>query len=137
MPAQHRDADWLNEALHAVDFVYFLGAVRDMGVKIKWGRAARPAKRSLRYGCYHFGRRLIEINPILKLRVVPDEFVLHILHHEMIHAYMGESSWNGKTHSDAFLLAEKMFIHYTRAKIWEHEYGQLMWDLKPPTRAKP
>ncbi|MDP2344543.1 MAG: hypothetical protein Q8O67_26560 [Deltaproteobacteria bacterium] len=84
---------------------YFDDAV---GAEIGWGQAGVPTRRSRRsitFGSYDHRARRITIHPVLDASHVPAVVVGRIVHHEMLHAKLGE----GKTASGRRIVHSRQF----------------------------
>lgn len=130
---ENRDIDWLRTGFRALDLIYFADALQDQGVRIKWARWRAPRGASEgrpRWGCYRVSEKMIEISPVLKLAVVPDYFVLEVIHHEMLHGHIGVD------HNATFLLCEQRFVHHTAARVFELENLDMLYALRPPGTKK-
>lgn len=114
----------LAEIFRGVNEEFFSGRV---ACRIGWSRAAVARKRSLwrrftrksrsvRFGSWHAGGRLIRINPVLDSHDVPLEFVRYIVYHEMLHAVVPpELTASGRRdHTKQFRALERNFPGFDR-----------------------
>lgn len=130
MTEQPRDIVWLRETFTALDRVYFLGALADRGVKVRWERWRRTKTRLTVGKCWtHKDPPIIELNPILKRPDIPDYYVMFVLYHEQLHVHIGHD------HDTAFQLAEKRFVHHAEALMWEQKHWDWMFTLEPPAKS--
>lgn len=98
---------------------YFDGAV---SAAITWGRSnAKKRVRMRTMGSYNVVANTIRINPLLDKKTVPAYFLGFVVYHEMLHAFLGIKTVNGRRsiHSREFRLHEKKFRHYAKAMEWE------------------
>jgi len=98
---------------------YFDGVV---SAAITWGRSNSKKRVRMRtMGSYNAVTDTIRINPLLDKKTVPDYFLQFVVYHEMLHAYLGIKTRNGRRsiHSTEFRLQEKKFRHYAKAMEWE------------------
>ena len=74
-------------------------------------------------GSYNAETSTIRINPLLDKKTVPAYFLEFVVYHEMLHAYLGIKTRNGRRsiHSREFRLHEKKFRHYAKAMEWERQ----------------
>lgn len=103
----------------AVNRAYFEGSVSST---ITWGKKSpRYAVRKRTLGSYSSHTNAIRINPLIDNSRVPLYFVEFIVYHEMLHAYIGVKSKNGRrsVHSKEFREHEKIFRDYEKAMAWE------------------
>ncbi|MEM1347190.1 MAG: hypothetical protein AAGI01_01450 [Myxococcota bacterium] len=89
-------------------------------IQITWGRKS-SGKRSIRFGSFDFGRRLIRVHPALDQVWVPDYFVAYIVYHELAHAVAPPRVINGRRciHHEEFEALERRFPVYEEAIAWE------------------
>jgi hypothetical protein len=100
---------------------YFDGAVSSA---ITWGKSNSKKRVRMRtMGSYNAVTGTIRINPLLDKKTVPAYFLQFIVYHEMLHAYLGIKTRNGRRsiHSREFRLQEKKFRHYAKAMEWERQ----------------
>jgi len=98
---------------------YFDGAI---SAPITWGRGSSQKRIRMRtMGSYNAETSTIRINPLLDKITVPAYFLEFVVYHEMLHAYLGIKTSNGRRsiHSREFRLHEKKFRHYGKAMEWE------------------
>ena len=98
---------------------YFDGAI---SAPITWGRSSSQKRVRMRtMGSYNAETGTIRINPLLDKKAVPSYFLEFVVYHEMLHAYLGIKTMNGRRsiHSREFRLHEKKFKHYAKAMEWE------------------
>ncbi len=112
-----RDQEWLDSALHALDLVYFDGALAEDGVKARW-HTFRPTKNSITYGEYLDKR--IRINRCLAALDVPSYMPVGTLFHETLHHVIGMD------HDLTFMLAEAQYVHHAKAAVWEREHVDML-----------
>jgi hypothetical protein len=109
----------LQAIYESVNAEYFDGAVC---AAITWGRSSsRQRARRKTLGSYNAAANTIRINPLLDKKTVPSYFVEFIVYHEMLHAWLGIKTANGRRsiHSREFKMHEKEFRHYEKAIEWE------------------
>ncbi len=89
-------------------------------VKITWGRYGR-GQRTIRFGSYEFGRRLIRIHPALDQEWVPEAFVEFIVYHELLHALFPPKKGSGRriVHTREFRQMEEKFPGFEEVMAWE------------------
>jgi len=100
---------------------YFSGTIT---APITWGRGSSTQRVRMRtLGSYSVDTGTIRINSLLDKKSVPAYFLEFIVYHEMLHAYLGIKSRNGRRsiHSPEFRLHEKRFRHYGKAMEWERK----------------
>ena len=100
---------------------YFDGTI---SASITWGRNSSQKRVRLgALGSYNAGTGTIRINPHLDKKTVPAYFLEFVVYHEMLHAYLGIKTRNGRRsiHSREFRLQEKKFRHYAKAMEWERQ----------------
>ena len=100
---------------------YFDGTVSSA---ITWGKSNSKKRVRMRtMGSYNAVTGTIRINPLLDKKTVPAYFLQFIVYHEMLHAYLGIKTRNGRRsiHSSEFRLQEKKFSHYAKAMEWERQ----------------
>lgn len=115
----HRDADWLDDALSALDFVYFEGELSAKNITARWHKF-RTKGTSSRFADCDCDTLRIRVNVVLAQEWVPQYFVLDTLYHEMLHAALGAE------HDHAFKLSEMRFVHHAKAAVWEACNGHLV-----------
>lgn len=100
---------------------YFEGRI---AAEIGWGLAGAPQRRSRRsitFGSYDHRARRITMHPVLDRAHVPLLVVARIVHHEMLHAKIGEArSPSGRrvVHSRQFRAEEATFEGAAEADAW-------------------
>jgi predicted SprT family Zn-dependent metalloprotease len=90
-------------------------------VTIRWGRwSGRTRTRSIRFGTYLPGEKLIRIHPALDQAFVPRSFVEFIVYHELLHHVIPPVRVKGRyqIHSAAFRQREREFPAYAEAIAW-------------------
>jgi len=95
---------------------------KKISASITWGRSNSRQRVKMRtLGSYHAETNTIRINPLLDKKTVPAYFLEFIVYHEMLHAYMGITTRNGRRsiHSKEFRLQEKKYENYRKAMEWE------------------
>jgi len=100
---------------------YFDGAI---SAPISWGRSSSQKRVKMRtMGSFNAETGTIRINPLLDKKTVPAYFLEFVVYHEMLHAYLGIKTRNGRRsiHSREFRLLEKKFRHYEKAMEWERQ----------------
>jgi len=94
---------------------YFAGLIN---CKITWGKKVRRRNyRSIIFGNYSAGERLIRIHPALDQEFIPAYFIEYIVYHEMLHAQVERTK--RKVHTKEFKKREKNFKLYKEAVAWE------------------
>jgi hypothetical protein len=95
--------------------------------KITYGRyGGKNVKRktSITFGTYSAGELLIRIHPALDSKEVPEYFVEHVIHHEILHEVY-PPIWNGfnqwRIHHYDFRVAEAATPSYKDAMKWKYE----------------
>jgi len=100
---------------------YFDGTI---SASITWGKGSSKKRMRMRtMGSYNERTGTITINPHLDKKTVPAYFLEFVVYHEMLHAYLGIKTRNGRRciHSGEFRLSEKKFRHYAKAIEWERQ----------------
>lgn len=92
---------------------------------IQWGRLRRQRpKDSIVFGTIQEEDRMIRIHPLLDQAFVPTWFLEYVVYHEMLHAVVPDQ-YDAKgrrlVHHEEFLLRERQFRWFKRAKAWEEE----------------
>lgn len=98
---------------------YFAGKI---SAAITWGRSnSRQQVKMRTLGSYNVETNTMRINPVLDKKTVPAHFLEFVVYHEMLHAYLGIKTRNGRRsiHSKEFRLHEKKFRNYGKAMEWE------------------
>jgi len=101
-----------------VNRAYFNGRIK---YRIEWGRE-RPARRrrirqrsrSIRFGTWIPGLRVVRIHPLLDDARVPEAFVAYIVFHELLHAVVPPRVINGRRydHPPEFRRLERGFAGF-------------------------
>lgn len=120
----YRDLEWLQDALHALDRVFFDGHLGDHPVKLRWMRW-RPTKGFV-YAQYWDCQGLIEVNRALAWLWVPDYVVMATLYHEALHHVVGMD------HDLAFNLSEARYPHFAASQVWEARNINSLLGAKRP-----
>ena len=110
--------DLLN-IFESINRAYFEGSVSST---IAWGKESpRYAVRKRTLGSYSSHTNAIRINSVLDNPRVPRFYIEFIVYHEMLHAFIGVKSKNGRRsiHSKEFREGEKVFKDYEKAMAWE------------------
>jgi hypothetical protein len=97
---------------------YFRGS---LSCSITWGkRIIHHHCRTIRLGSYSPSLNIIRINPALDRDFVPHYVIESIIHHEMLHGYLGFQYAGGRrlSHYRKFKEMERDFIHQERARLW-------------------
>ena len=137
LPSKTKTAGRFHDLIRAYDSIntqYFGGR---LVCGIGWGRQSHGwavKKRTL--GSYRppengdHGR--ITINPILDRKRVPSYYVRFVVYHEMLHAYIGIATQNGRrrAHTPEFRRLERLFGEYQRAMAWES--GRTLSGIRNP-----
>jgi hypothetical protein len=109
----------LKKIFESLNSEYFDGTI---SASITWGRSNAMQRVKMRtMGSYHVETHTIRINPQLDKKSVPAHFLEFIVYHEMLHAWLGIQTRNGRRsiHSKDFRLHEKKFRYYSEAMEWE------------------
>ena len=104
---------------------------------ITWMRMVVQRKRtSIRFGVYDPKQKVIRIHRLLDQPFVPDYFVESVVFHEMLHQMIPAVYEHGRwlKHPPAFHKAERMYIHYDKAREWERK--NLLRLLASPLHAR-
>jgi hypothetical protein len=107
-------------------------------VTIRWGRwSGRTRTRSIRFGTYLPGEKLIRIHPALDQVFVPRSFVEFIVYHELLHHVIPPVRVNGRyqIHSAAFRQREREFPAYAEAIAWRQQCLRLLLRSNKERRA--
>ncbi len=116
---RHFDLEAIYQALN---HDYFGNQVQ---ARITWGRQPpRRPRRSIRFGAYNSGERLIRINPLLDQAFVPRYVVENVVFHEMLHQINPPQRINGRwsIHTPAFRREERRFPHFEQAEAWQRRH---------------
>ncbi|MCX6181749.1 MAG: hypothetical protein NT150_07470 [Bacteroidetes bacterium] len=103
---------------------HFQGRIK---AKITWGKHGCknvPRKRSILFGTYSSAELLIRIHPAIDIEKVPEFFVEHVIHHEMLHEVCPPIKGSGGKwiiHHYDFRVAEAATPSYKKAMHWEKE----------------
>lgn len=95
--------------------------------QITWGKHGCknvPRKRSILFGTYSGAELLIRIHPAVDSDEVPEFFVEHVIHHEILHEVHPPIIGSGRKwiiHHYDFRLAEAATPSYKAAMKWERE----------------
>ncbi len=117
-----RDLTWFEDSLAALDRVYFHDTLGD--VRLEWARYRKPASpERVTFGLCYADERLVRLSRLLARTEVPDFYALFILYHELLHIVVS------REHDAAFDLAERRFVHYTEAKVWESPENGNVWRV--------
>jgi len=123
----------LEAILDRVNRRYFGGRLE---VAIAWSRYGRPARRrrrrfrprgprrsTLKLGSWSPRDRLVRIHPVLDHPTVPEYVVASVVHHELLHAEMGQEIVAGRRrlHTPEFRRREREFEHHEKARRWVRE----------------
>lgn len=120
----------LRDIFHAIDRVFYFGALAADGVTVKWMRF-RPSKRDIRLGCYRPSTMTIEISPILAHDFVPEYVVAGTVFHESLHYA------HGPHHTEAFLVAEQQYPYLDEDLQWQRDNHAALIAARPPKRGAP
>ena len=116
----HHDLDEYLEDLQEEYFDH-----EDLRLSIKWGRYPSQSSTQISLGLYYPDRRLIVISPVLDYRDIPQYFVKHVIHHEMLHSKVPSEypfrNPNGPVilHTETFRSLEAQYKYYEKALRWE------------------
>jgi hypothetical protein len=107
----------LEEIFRELNRVYFNDNVT---AAITWGHKRRSVARKKTLGSYSSQANIIRISPDLDRKTTPRYVVEHVVHHEMLHAYLGAKVINGRKcfHYREFRDREKAFRDYEKAVAW-------------------
>ena len=96
----------------------------EVDCSITWGARRRVrGQNSIKLASYSETTRTIRVNPVLDKGYVPKYVIEGIIHHEMLHHYLGVEIHNGRkiAHSRTFRQLESRYQHYTRLKAWKEK----------------
>jgi len=110
--------------------------------RIGWGMSAvavrrRVRSRTIRFGSHDGARNLIRIHAVLDNAYVPEWVVRSVVHHEMLHAFLGIGegpTGRRRVHPPEFRRLERAHPDYTRAAAWLEEPKNLKRLLADRTR---
>ncbi len=113
----------LGPVFATINGAYFDDVIR---AEIGWGQAGVPSgkarsRRSITFGSYDHRARRITIHPVLDALHVPVVVVGRIVHHEMLHAKLGEgrtASGRREVHSRQFRVEEATYEGAREADAW-------------------
>lgn len=106
-----RDQEWLESALHALDLVYFDGALALDEVHARWHTFRAPKTPNITYGDYC--DRRIRMSRVLADPTVPSYVTVGVLFHETLHHVIGLD------HDLTFAFAEAQYVFHAKAALWE------------------
>ena len=116
-----RDQEWLDSALHALDLVYFDGALAEDGVTARWHTFRIGARSRITFGDYW--EKHIRMNRVLADPTVPAFVTVGTLFHETLHHVIGLE------HDLTFAFAEAQYVHHARAALWERAHLERLIDM--------
>ena len=99
----------------------------------KFGCRNVKRRRRITFGTYSFSELLIRIHPILDSKEVPECFVEHVIHHEILHEVYPPIPGNGskwQIHHYKFRAAEADTPTYKEAIKWQVE--NIKWFFRDP-----
>lgn len=110
--------------------------------RIGWGMSAvtvrrRVRSRTIRFGSHDGARNLIRIHAVLDSAYVPEWVVRSVVHHEMLHAFLGVAegpTGRRRVHPPEFRRLEREHPDYARAAAWLEEPKNLKRLLADRTR---
>ncbi len=110
--------------------------------RIGWGLPAvtvrrRVRSRTIRFGSHDGARNLIRIHAVLDNAYVPEWVVRSVVHHEMLHAFLGVGegpTGRRRVHPPEFRRLERAHPDYARAAAWLEEPKNLKRLLTDRTR---
>jgi hypothetical protein len=112
----------LQQVFDSLNDRYFENAI---DARITWGISGtrRRRRRSIKMGSYSVEERLIRIHPALDRCFIPAYFLEWIVYHEMLHQVHDIPLVAGRRrfHTPQFLLQERAYEHYDRARLWERQ----------------
>lgn len=126
----------LMEHFDAINERYFSNAI---AAEIGWSQAGSPTRRqrrSITFGSYDHRARRIVVHPVLDAADVPAVVVARIVHHEMLHAKIGEdhdSRGRRVVHSRAFREEEATFHGAMDADAWLDTHLDALLSWRPAT----
>ncbi len=111
---------------------YFGGTV---DTELGWSQSGSPCRkkrRSITFGSYDARAKRVVIHPVLDQRDVPELMVARVLHHEMVHAKIGDErgpSGQRIVHGRKFAAEEARFEGAREADVWfdQHLDALLRW----------
>lgn len=115
---------------------YFGGEV---DAELGWSQAGSPCRRkrrSITFGSYDSRAKRIVIHPVLDQRDVPDLMVARVLHHEMVHARVGDErgpSGQRIVHGRRFAAEEARFEGAREADAWFDKHLDALLRWRPGT----
>jgi hypothetical protein len=101
--------------------------------KITWGKYGAKKvhrKTDIVFGTYSADERLIRIHPALDSILVPESFIEHVIHHEMLHEILPPIPGSGskmQIHHKKFRDAEKKTPSYKEAMKWEKKESKIFF----------
>ncbi len=102
---------------------YFRNRLKDY--TIVWGRRRKQRPKTyMVFGTIQEEDRMIRIHPLLDRSFVPTWFLEYVVYHEMLHAMVPDkydSQGRRLVHHEKFLVRERRFHWFRRAKAWEQE----------------
>ena len=119
---------------HELNARYFDNSVH---AEIGWGLPGSPQRRrrrSITLGSYDSRARRITMHPVLDQPQVPSLCVARVVHHEMLHAVLGDARGPGGrrvVHSKAFRAAEALFVGAVEADGWIHKHLDALLRFRP------
>ena len=113
---------------------YFSGVVE---AELGWSQAGAPCRkkrRSITFGSWDTRARRIVIHPVLDQRDVPRVCVERVLHHEMVHAKVGEergAAGQRIVHGRRFAAQEALFHGAHEADKWFEKHLDALLHWRP------
>lgn len=113
---------------------YFGGAI---DAELGWsqpGAPCRKKRRSITFGSWDARAKRIVIHPVLDQRDVPELMVARVLHHEMVHAKVGDERGAGGqriVHGKKFAAEEARFVGAREADAWFDQHLDVLLRWRP------
>jgi|GEM_PF-3207947 hypothetical protein len=120
----------LQKLFNRLNNEHFGGAIKGKITWSKYGCKNVKRKTSIAFGTYSPSELLIRIHPALDTDEVPEFFIEHIIHHEMLHQVYPPIQGNGsnlKVHHYQFRVAEAATPTYEAAIAWRVNHLNLFY----------
>jgi hypothetical protein len=127
----------LKKIFNRLNEQHFDGKIK---AKITWGRYGCrnvQRRRSITLGTYSSAELLIRIHPALDSKEVPEYFVEHVIHHEILHEVhppIQGSGYKRIVHHYDFRKAETATPSYKEAIVWQRANTRRIFYTPPRPR---
>jgi predicted SprT family Zn-dependent metalloprotease len=124
------DSRDLLKLFNQINKLYFDDEIQ---AKIYWGKQKTPTT----WGLYYDDGKEIVVNPLLKLKWVPLDFLRYIIYHEMLHQVVPsiEKGKYVRHHTLEFRKKELLFPNALDLELWEHRHIHRFRRIKSDFKA--